>query len=321
MGFLQLRLRIQESYEGIKDLVTPENLINETAKLQPGSPHIQQANRTTPPPSPVTSSPMPPDANMSDSSVSNSPTFSVNPSLPELPDIGTSLSEFDNMTMFPPPPSTSSTPDRTNNNSSVDALFEEASALFGKLIPLPKTEYALRNTVPAEDAVLYDAGWMVHRREISEPDIFAKLYEDISDQRNGQGSINMSMNLETGGGRDAEMFEDFSFAGSTAAFNHPMDLLSPSDIEDYVNSSQSTDPLTLDFDHWIRPKRSTTVLTQAEYHDLSIPDEPLVSPVSSTHQILNIDYDDMISSTTSPIALAYSSTRRSPNLSEYYEVF
>lgn len=93
-------------------------------------------------------------------------------------------------------------------NASVKALFDEASALFGHLQPLSQNDSPHLSNDPFESTTILDPGWKIHQREISEPDIFAALYEQHSTKNSVQNNNDMFVNKETGGGRDVQLFSD-----------------------------------------------------------------------------------------------------------------
>ncbi|KAI9285926.1 hypothetical protein BC943DRAFT_21454 [Umbelopsis sp. AD052] len=132
-------------------------------------------------------------------------------------------------------------------NANVQALFDEASALFGQLRPLSQSESPRLPNNHMEDTSFLDPGWTIHQRKISEPDVFAALYEDLSRTDSGQNNSDMFVNMETGGGRDVPLFTDerstdlydfVPYHGITSAMyqHQPM---TTSTLDGYISSDSS----------------------------------------------------------------------------------
>lgn len=126
-------------------------------------------------------------------------------------------------------------------NANVQALFDEASALFGHLQPLSQNDSPHLSNDPIEDTTFLDPGWTVHRREISEPDVFAALYEQHSTRKSVQNNNDMFVNNETGGGRDVQLFAD-------RRSSDLYDSVSYDDINPALYQNRSMTTSTLDID-------------------------------------------------------------------------
>ncbi|KAH8548534.1 hypothetical protein BGW37DRAFT_177357 [Umbelopsis sp. PMI_123] len=278
-----LKQSIKETHELVKDIATPLQLIEEAGNIHPSSPNPQLIDNSITSPSPTRPTPVNVETSMDDS----------------------------NIRLIPPKPTfTPATPIPSSViNANVQALFDEASALFGQLRPLSQNDLSSRAVNPKEDSTKLDTNWIVHRREISEPDIFAAVYEELDTKFNDQNRGNMFVNMETGGGRDVPLFAEKQLPGLPESSTNP--ALPLRDLEDWMDASyrtvefdssmyenQSMRTSSLDINlHLISPIDYDSMIKVDEPHTLSMsPQSPKV--LTSLERSNNVDKQKDISNTS-----------------------
>ncbi|KAI8580268.1 hypothetical protein K450DRAFT_237665 [Umbelopsis ramanniana AG] len=178
----KLRHRIEETHMVVMKIATPEELIQSTRRIYPSPPNTPPMDTSMSPPSPTRSNPISGEASLGNH----------------------------NVHLFPPRRTHTSTPPISAAivNANVQALFDEASSLFGELRPLSQNDSPHLPNENMEDASFLVPSWTVHQRKISEPEVFAATYEDPGTTHGAQNINDMFVNKETGGGRDVQLYPE-----------------------------------------------------------------------------------------------------------------
>lgn len=198
----QLRQSIQSTYEEISDFISTKHLMTVAGELRRDSETLPMTKRSTPPPSPSTSTSTYANHSRANSNASNSPGINDSPLAPTLPDVVAPGNADDNWALNLMSTFMHNAPQQRNTSDSIDTLpADEETAYYSAT--MPQTDPTVRSLHPLEDTFNHDTAWKVHNRE-TDPKLFAGIYEEMHSQTSSNGPVN----LETGGGRDSEMFSD-----------------------------------------------------------------------------------------------------------------
>jgi hypothetical protein len=225
-------------------IATPRKLIQAAEKIYPSSLNTPPIDTSIPPPSPTRSNPTFSEAGLENYNVHLIPSRTTYPSTPpisatvgkfccKLLQILTPINPYINVIF--------TAESKLEVKAYVQALFDEASALFGQLQPLLQNDSAHLPNDHIEDASFLDPGWTVHRRELPEPKIFAALYDEFDTIHSGQNNNNMFVNAETGGGRDFQLYADEESSGQHDLV--PYDGIDPATVQ---HKSMHTSTLHID---------------------------------------------------------------------------